>query len=155
AIAPGSSVKSTFSSLPTSNTMLGRSTVLKPVSSALTRYVPGGRLGALYAPASSVTRTRDVPLSTSVTVTLTPPITAPVASVTLPRIRPVLPCENTGTETRKSKTQTLPTKTTFIETSWKLIHEETQRHKVLAANYANDANGRINRFFERPFASFA
>jgi len=27
--------------------------------------------------------------------------------------------------------------------------------KVLAANYANDANGRINRFFERPFASFA
>ena len=31
-------------------------------------------------------------------------------------------------------------------------HKDT---KVLAANDANDANGRINGFFERPFASFA
>ena len=102
-IAPGSREKSIFSSRPTSNTTFGRSMLLKPVSSARIRYVPGRRLGALYAPASSVVRTRDVPLSTSVTVTLAPPMTAPDESVMLPRIRPIFACENTGTEIRNTE----------------------------------------------------
>src|SRR5437867_13106927 len=45
---------------------------------------------------------RTGPLSTSRIVMLTPGITAPVGSVIVPKIRPVLPCENI--EEQKNKT---------------------------------------------------
>src|SRR5437899_1109369 len=79
------------------------------------RYVPGGRLGALYAPASSVTRVREVPLSTFVIVTDAPGINAPDASVMLPRIRPVFPWENEGIEVRKIANHTPKNNPTFFE----------------------------------------
>src|SRR6266436_5444237 len=79
------------------------------------RYVPGGRLGALYAPASSVTRVREVPLSTFVIVTDAPGINAPDASVMLPRIRPVFPCENAGIAIRKIVNHTPKNKPTFFK----------------------------------------
>src|SRR2546427_8282656 len=59
-------------------------------------------------------RVRDVPRSTFVIVTDAPGIKAPVASVMLPRIRPVLPCENAGTAIRKTATPTEKIKTTFF-----------------------------------------
>src|SRR5712691_8710574 len=38
---------------------------------------------------------------------------------------------------------------------WPLAEVTTSRQRIAAANDANDANGRINRFFKRPFASLA
>src|SRR5437870_2270600 len=75
------------------------------------RYVPGGRLGALYAPASSVTRLRDVPLSTSVIVIDAPGINAPDGSEMFPRMRPVFPCGNAGS----ANTKTTAIKPTFFK----------------------------------------
>src|SRR5262249_33757191 len=45
-------------------------------------------------------------------VTVTPGITAPVGSVILPKIRPALPCENSGTQRRSIRhTRGMRTKT--------------------------------------------
>src|SRR5579864_1167071 len=56
----------------------------------------GVKLGALYSPDSSVVRTRATPRCVSMTVTVAPATTPLVWSVTVPRIRPKSPCENTG-----------------------------------------------------------
>src|SRR5712692_8970117 len=80
--------------------MFWRSTVLKPLASARTLYVLGTRVGALYSPGSFVVRTFDTPLSVSVTVTVAPATTPPLWSVTVPRIWPELPCENSGRQSR-------------------------------------------------------
>src|SRR5882762_7572206 len=96
ATAPGCSDTSTRTSLPTSNTMFWRSTALKPLASTRTLYVPGLRVGALYSPGSFVTKVFVTPLSVSVMVTVAPATTPPLWSVTVPTIRPALPCENSG-----------------------------------------------------------
>src|SRR5882762_5262214 len=100
ATAPGCSDTSTRISLPTSNTTFWRSMVLKPLASTRTLYVPGLRVGALYSPASFVTRVFVTPLSVSMTVTVAPDTTPPLWSVTVPMIRPALPCENSGRQSR-------------------------------------------------------
>src|SRR5579864_615863 len=56
----------------------------------------GVKLGALYSPDSSVVRTRVTPRSVSMIVTVAPATTPLLWSVTVPRIRPKSPCENTG-----------------------------------------------------------
>src|SRR2546425_182206 len=101
---PGSMVRSTRISEPTSTTTFSRSSLLNPGSSARTVYVPGIRLGALYSPASSVVRVRARPLSLSIMLTVAPGMTAPVESLTLPRIRPKLPCANSGKENSNTTT---------------------------------------------------
>src|SRR5882672_3845667 len=102
ATAPGASDMSTRISLPTSNTTFWRSTVLNPFASTRTLYVLGMRVGALYSPGSFVTRVLETPLSVSVTVTVAPDTTPPLWSVTVPRIRPELPCENNGRQSRST-----------------------------------------------------
>src|ERR1700737_4558625 len=82
--------------------MFWRSVVLKPLNSARTLYAPGVRFGALNAPDSSVVRGREVPLWTSKIVTAAPVIAPPFASVTVPTIRPELPCENAGRQSRNA-----------------------------------------------------
>src|SRR5438093_2025454 len=91
-------VKSTRISEPTSTTTFSRSSLLNPGSSARTVYVRGIRLGAFYSPASSVVRVRARPLSLSIMLTVAPGMTAPVESLTLPRIRPKLPCADSAKE---------------------------------------------------------
>src|SRR5580658_1015937 len=59
-------------------------------------------VGALYAPASSVVSVRATPLSVSKTVTMAPEMTPPLWSVTVPRIRPKLPCENAGRQSKST-----------------------------------------------------
>src|SRR4030088_1811411 len=81
--------------------MFCRSVVLKPLNSTRTLYAPGVRFGALYAPDSSVVRGREVPLWTSKIVTVAPVIAPPFTSVTVPTMRPALPCENAGRHSRK------------------------------------------------------
>src|SRR5467141_2822616 len=76
--------------------------VLKPLASTRTLYVPGLRVGALYSPASFDVRVFATPLSVSVAVTVAPDMTPPVWSVTVPRIRPELPCENSGRQSRST-----------------------------------------------------
>src|SRR5258706_11786860 len=76
--------------------------VLKPLASTRTLYVPGLRVGALYSPASFVTRVFVTPLSVSMTVTVAPDTTPPLWSVTVPMIRPALPCENSGRQSRST-----------------------------------------------------
>src|SRR5712691_5788938 len=80
--------------------MFWRSMVLKPLASTRTLYVLGMRVGALYSPGSFVVKIFDTPLSVSVTVTVAPDMTPPLWSVIVPRIRPELPCENSGRQSR-------------------------------------------------------
>src|SRR5437667_7151903 len=96
--APGSMVKSTRISWPTSSTTFSRASVLKPGNSTRTVYVPGISVGALYCPASSVVTVRARPLCVSTMLMLAPGKTAPVGSVTLPRMRPKLACANIARE---------------------------------------------------------
>src|SRR5437879_3873497 len=96
--APGSMVKSTRISLPTLTTTFPRSNVLNPGNSTRTVYVPGISVGSLYSPASSVVTVRAGPLCVSIMLTVAPGRTAPVESLTLPRIRPKLPCPNSARE---------------------------------------------------------
>src|ERR1700682_972887 len=114
ACSPGWSERSTRSSWPTSSTMFWRSVVLKPLNSARTLYAPGIRFGALYAPDSSVVRGREVPLWTSKMVTAAPVIAPPFASVTVPTMRPELPCENAGTQIRSTPNITPKTCRAFL-----------------------------------------
>src|ERR1700704_3491596 len=100
--APGASDTSRRTSLPTSNTTFWRSTVLKPLASTRTLYVPELSGGALYSPGSFVTRVFVTPLSVSVMVTVAPATTPPLWSVTVPTIRPALPCENSGRQRNSS-----------------------------------------------------
>src|SRR5207244_12393870 len=85
-------VTPTRPSLTPSTTAFPRSNVLNPGNSTRTVYVPGISVGALYCPTSSVVRGRARPLCVSIMLTLAPGRTAPVGSLTLPRIRPKLPC---------------------------------------------------------------
>src|SRR5260370_15719847 len=87
---------------------------LKPLNSARTLYAPGVRLGALYAPDSSVVRGREVPLWTSRMVTVAPEMAPPFASVTVPTIRPELPCENAGRLSRSTPNITPKTCNAFL-----------------------------------------
>src|SRR5437773_1434465 len=89
---PGSMVISSRISEPTSSTTFSRDSVLNPGNSTRTVYVPGIRVGALYSPASSDVTVRVRPLCVSIMFTVAPGRTAPVGSLTLPRIRPKLPC---------------------------------------------------------------
>src|SRR5207253_3265244 len=137
-------VKSTRGSLPTSRTTFWRSTVLKPLASARTVYFPGCRLGALYSPASSVVSARDTPLSTSRTVTVAPAITPPVWSVTVPRIRPELPCEKRGRQTRSMPSVALKTRAVLLVKTQ--IEPENPKYEGLM---------RRTPFFRRPNAQKA
>src|SRR3954447_3165834 len=58
--------------------------VWNPGSSALTRYMPGCRLGNVYAPESFVIVVVATPVPVLVAVIVTPGINAPLASDTLP-----------------------------------------------------------------------
>src|SRR5207247_4526118 len=104
---PGSIVKSTRISEPTSTTTFPRSNVLNPGNSTRTVYVPGISVGALYCPTSSVVRVRARPLCVSMMLTVAPGRTAPVGSLTLPRIRPKLPCADSAKEKNKTTTVVL------------------------------------------------
>src|SRR5438034_3596023 len=95
---PGSMVKSTRISEPTSTTTFSRESVLNPGNSTRTVYVPGVNVGALYSPASSEVTVRARPLCVSMMLTVAPGMTAPVGSLTLPRIRPKLPCADSARE---------------------------------------------------------
>src|SRR5579862_8568012 len=87
-------------------TILLRSELLKPGDSTRTEYVPGLRLGAAYAPAESVTKSRVKPRCVSVMVTFAPATEAPLESMTVPARLPAAPCENSGTAARSNKKHT-------------------------------------------------
>src|ERR1700674_5440649 len=95
--------------------MFWRSVDLKPLKSARTLYVPGSRLGALYAPVSSTVRVRVVPLCRSETVTVAPTTAPPLWSLTAPRIRPALPCEKSGMEASNTARHAVRTGTVFLK----------------------------------------
>src|SRR5579863_8508883 len=94
-------------------TTFWRSSFLKPLASARTVYAPGVRFGALYSPASSDVRVRETPLAVSMTVTVAPATTPPLWSVTVPIMRPVLPCENAGTLSNRTPNATASTLNMF------------------------------------------
>src|ERR1700692_3783995 len=100
--SPGWRVTSTRTSLPTPTSTFWRSSFLKPFDSARTVKAPGVRLGALYSPASSVGSVRVTPLAVSSTVTVAPATTPPLWSVTVPIMRPKLPCENAGRQSKST-----------------------------------------------------
>src|SRR6267154_2924805 len=95
--------------------MFCRSVVLKPLNSTRTLYAPGVRFGALYAPDSSVVRGREVPLWTSRMVTVAPVTAPPLASITVPTMRPLLPCENAETQSRSIPSVAPNTCSTFFD----------------------------------------
>jgi hypothetical protein len=67
---------------------LDNAVALNPVSSARTVYVPVGNCGATYSPNASVTTVRLYCVPSFVRTTLAPATTAPVESVTVPRMVP-------------------------------------------------------------------
>src|SRR5260370_13542514 len=58
------------------------------------------RVGALYSPGSFVIKVFVTPVDVSVPVTVAPDMMPPLWSVIVPRIRPELPCENSGRQSR-------------------------------------------------------
>src|SRR5713101_7944704 len=94
--------------------MFWRSMVLKPLISTRTLYVLGMRVGALYSPGSFVIKVFVTPLSVSVTVTVAPDMTPPLWSVTVPMIRPRLPCENSGRQSRTTPITPPSSRQTFL-----------------------------------------
>src|SRR5438132_14109709 len=86
-------------------------TFLNPVSSTSTVYLPVGICGAVYSPAESVVTVRVRPVAVCVSVTVAPGMTAPVVSVTVPRMVPVTAwpkaddAVRTGTRTMMRKTR--------------------------------------------------
>src|SRR5262249_52112850 len=65
----------------------------KPLDSATTVYLPGGRSGMVYRPSSLALAVRTRPVSLFVTVTLAFATAAPFVSTTCPEIWPVLACD--------------------------------------------------------------
>ncbi len=85
---PADIVMSTRSTSPTPTLLSGRTTFLKPCSSADTEYVPGLRYSTSYRPLLSVTTCCDTPVSLLVTVIVTPGRTPPVVSTIVPATAP-------------------------------------------------------------------
>src|SRR4030095_5110523 len=65
---------------------------------ASTRYVPKGRAVKTYFPDSSATTVRVKLVSCCVTLISTPGTTAPVVSVTVPKMEEVVTCANSAPE---------------------------------------------------------
>src|ERR1700730_2932697 len=101
--SPGCSERSIRTSFPTSSNKPECSIVLKPLASTRAEYVPGSRSGATYSPAWPVVKVRETPLWASKTVTMAPAIVPPLASVTVPEMRPRLPCANKGRQITNNK----------------------------------------------------
>ena len=69
--------------------IFSRTTVPKPLSSALTLYSPGGKAGKRYSPLASVTKVRRPMRFMPERVTLTPGRDVPCSSAMTPRRAPV------------------------------------------------------------------
>ncbi len=78
---------------PAESVMPFCSNFLKPESSAATSYLPRGSSGARYSPSLPLTTTRWAPVSVLVMVTLTPGSAAPLLSVTVPWMLPLIACD--------------------------------------------------------------
>jgi len=91
--APTSSLKSTFATALTA-TWTSRATVLKPASSAWTRYTHTANSGKLNPPCVSVTAVRVAFVVVHTAVTVAPGSTPPVVSVIVPEMSPVVFCAN-------------------------------------------------------------
>src|ERR1700688_4159686 len=77
-------------------------------------YVPGISVGALYSPTSFVVRVRATTLCVSTMVTVATGMTPPLWSVTIPRIRPKLVCENRGRHISSTPSVTPSTSADFL-----------------------------------------
>src|SRR2546422_1200765 len=85
------------------NSRSSRLTALKPTRMKVTEYVPGTRLRILYWPDSSVTTVRTFSISAGLAAsTVTPGITAPVASLTVP----AMVCARAAGAVASNKTKT-------------------------------------------------
>ena len=96
AICPTSSLRSTLTFWSTPTWTLARLTFLKPLSSAVTLYVPVGISGAVYSPLESESTLRVKPLSVFTRFTVAPGSAPPLESRTVPRIVPVTACAASG-----------------------------------------------------------
>jgi hypothetical protein len=75
---------------PSPTRMPSRTTVLNPLSSYVILYSPGGTAGKRYVPSSPVVAVRTPCIEGLDTVIVTPGRTAPVPSLILPLIEPVV-----------------------------------------------------------------
>ena len=97
-----------------------------------------------WTPAASVTKLRAMPLSVSITVTAAPASTAPVWSVTLPRIRPKLPCASSETE-NSSTLRAEASRYTLLPT-WAIFDvTDFIRHPVFKRREKTTLQGRLPR----------
>src|SRR3954454_23180461 len=96
---------------PTSSSTDSISTVVNPASSAVSLYLPGGRLSSRNSPRSSLTPIACPPVAMLVAATVAPGSTALVSSVTVPLT--VATCAKAGTQSTSEKMNaTVPT--TFL-----------------------------------------
>ena len=92
---PASSLRST-SSRSAIRTSTSRADFLKPLSSAVTRYVPGIRNGAWKIPCSLVMTVTVVPMAALVMVMVAPGMMPPLVSRRVPAIVPRASCAAAG-----------------------------------------------------------
>ena len=77
--------------------MFWTSAGVKPVSRAVTSYLPGRRPTNRYAPVASLTAVAaTAPVARLLASTVTPGSTAPDVSFTMPTIEPVCSCASAG-----------------------------------------------------------
>src|ERR1041385_6718946 len=89
---PTSSVKSTVSVCATDSTTLSRTAALNPGDVTVMRYVPAGKDGIRYTPASVVTVLNSMPVSGFTTLMAAATTAAPDGSETVPLNVPRSPC---------------------------------------------------------------
>src|SRR3954454_19954839 len=93
---------------PTSSSSDSTMTVVNPASSAVSLYLPGGRLSSRNSPRASVTPSACPPVAMLVAATVAPGSTALVSSVTVPVT--VATCAKAGTDSATDKRNaTIPT----------------------------------------------
>ena len=110
--------------------------VVKPESSAVTSYKPGGRFGNRYAPVSLLTVVGAPGTARPRRVRVTPGNTAPDSSVTTPRITPVVVCAHPDTGLASSTTTA---RTQAIERRMSTSQSVT-KYRSIAVAYATDAS---------------
>ena len=90
------SAKSTFLIWPRVSGTSGTVTALNPASVAVTSQIPDASDGNRYTPLESDTADTTTPVASFLASTVTPGMTAPVASLTMPSIDARCSCANAG-----------------------------------------------------------
>src|SRR6266542_827014 len=142
---PTASCASSRSVCDTCSVTLSRMYVLKPASSNFTVYVPTGRLGTVYCPASLVTAVWTMPLA-PVIVTVTPGIAALDGSVTAPEMVARFTCAAAGVPATETHARTTTPSQCFAVIGGPPDRGYCTRSKHVSTQRQNDHTNSFGRY---------